>query len=115
MSIQCSECGYKLGETQSPCPQCGSNKRTINLAVPAMEIKVTAMPVQMTLQRIEEEFKKNWALIAVLTVGDMVSTVPAYFLSGWTSVAVTLAFIVFSTIVGYYALTRVVKITRETR
>jgi hypothetical protein len=69
----------------------------------------------MNIQRITEELKKNWLLILVLLGGDMVSTIPAYFLSGWASVLVTLGFIVFSTIVGYYAITRVIHITTESR
>jgi hypothetical protein len=35
----------------------------------------------------------------VLIFGDVISTVPAYFLNGWASVAVTLIFIIFSTVV----------------
>jgi hypothetical protein len=71
--------------------------------------------VSITTRKIEEEIKKNWPLIAVLVLGDVVSTIPAYFLSGWASVAVTVLFIVFSTVVGYFAITRVINITTETR
>jgi RNA polymerase subunit RPABC4/transcription elongation factor Spt4 len=115
VSVKCSDCDYELAENQSPCPNCGGTKRTINFEVPTMTVKVTASAVQMTLQRIEVEIKRNWPLIAVLSIGDLISTIPAYFLSGWASVTVTLAFIVFSTIVGYYAITRVITVTRETR
>jgi hypothetical protein len=54
-------------------------------------------------------------LIAVLMVGDGISTVPAYFLSGWQSVAVAFFFIVFSTVIGYYAITRVITVTTESQ
>jgi 8-oxo-dGTP pyrophosphatase MutT (NUDIX family) len=58
-----------------------------------------SMRVATTTRKIEEELKKNWRLIAILVVGDAISTIPAYLLSGWWSVAVTVGFIIFSTIV----------------
>jgi hypothetical protein len=74
-----------------------------------------SMRVAMTTRRIEEEIKKNWKLIALLVAGDAFSTIPAYLWSGWKSVGVTIFFIIFSTGVGYYAITRVITITTETR
>jgi len=71
--------------------------------------------VSITTRKIEKEIKKNWPLITVLVLGDVVSTIPAYFLSGWASVAVTVLFIIFSTVVGYFAITRVINIMTETR
>lgn len=71
--------------------------------------------VSMTIRKIETEIKKNWVLLVILVLCDVVSVVPAYFLSGWASVAVTVLFILFSTVIGYYAITRVITITTETK
>jgi len=99
-SIRCSNCGHELrDEKEAPCPKCGDKRRTFNAEG---HIQVTSS-VTLGLQKLEVEMRKNWPLIAVLAFGDLVSTIPAYCLSGWQSVAVTLAFIVGSTIVGYYA------------
>jgi len=109
-SIHCSNCGQELhDETETPCPKCGDKRRTFSAEG---HLQVTSsVTLQTSLRRFEEELRKNWPLIGVLAVGDALSTIPAYFLSGWASVAVTLAFIVVSTLVGYYAVTRVVTIT----
>jgi hypothetical protein len=47
----------------------------------------------MTRRRIEEEVRKNWPLIAVLVICDLISIIPAYALSGIQSVAATVFFI----------------------
>ena len=69
----------------------------------------------MTIRKMETEIRKNWLLVVVLVLCDVVSVVPAYFLNGWASVAVTIFFITLSTVLGYYAITRVVTITTETK
>jgi hypothetical protein len=80
------------------------------------EIKMPiSVNVSTTLRKTEEEIRRNWRLIVVLIMGDIISTIPAYFMSGWASVAATLVFIAFSTIVGYYAITRVITTTIEKR
>jgi hypothetical protein len=71
--------------------------------------------VNFTIRKMTTEVKKNWPLIAILVLCDLASTIPAYFLSGLTSVAVTVFFIILSTILGYYAITRVIAITTETK
>jgi hypothetical protein len=112
-TYECSSCHHKLGENEAPCPNCGDTRRTVRHV---SEIKMpVSVSLSITLQSTKEEIRKNWPLIVVLILGDLVSTTPAYFLSGWTSVAATLGFIVFSTIVGYYAITRVITTTIEKR
>jgi len=69
----------------------------------------------MTIQKFEEEIKKNWPLLIVLAFLNSLSAIPAYFLSGLASVVVNFVFIVVSTVLGYYAITRVVRITTETK
>jgi hypothetical protein len=109
-SVHCTNCGHELRDVEhTPCPQCGDTRRTVNLEA---RVKVTSsVRAHPSLRRFEEEIRKNWPLIGVLAFGDLLSTIPAYFLNGWASVAVTLLFIMVSTIVGYYAVTRVVTIT----
>jgi hypothetical protein len=112
--VKCTNCGHELRDVnETPCPKCGDVRQTVGLEA-RMQIGMS-MRVAMTTRRIEEEIKKNWPLVAVLAVGDAISTVPAYLLNGWASVAVTLGFILFSTVVGYYAITRVITITTETK
>ena len=113
-SVHCANCGYELRDVDhTPCPKCGDSRRTVNLEARA-QMGLTAN-VRMTMRRLEEEIKRNWPLITVLALGDLISTIPAYFLSGWASVAVAFGFVFFSTIVGYFAVTRVIKITTETK
>jgi hypothetical protein len=71
--------------------------------------------VSMTIQRLETEVRKNWRLIIILVACDVISVIPAYFLSGWASVGITVFFIILSTVLGYYAITRVITITKETK
>jgi hypothetical protein len=110
-AYRCTNCNHVLAPGESPCSVCGDTRRTVD-----MELNATTKPVvsvNMTVTRLREELKKNWPLIAVLVLGDVLSTIPAYFLSGLASVGVTLLFIVFSTAVGYYAITRVIRVTVE--
>lgn len=110
---RCTNCGHVLAPGESPCSKCGDSRRTVDKLV---ETAVgSSVSLRMTITKIRQEVQKNWPLLAVLAVGDAVSTIPAYFLSGWASVAVTLCFIVFSTVVGYYAITRVIRTTIEHR
>jgi hypothetical protein len=76
---------------------------------------LTGASASLTLRKVEEEMKKNWPLVILLLLGNFISIVPAYFLSGWWSVAATLFFILFSTGLGYFAITRVITITIETK
>jgi hypothetical protein len=111
--IHCTDCGHDLGNAprNTPCPKCGSTNRTVGaVGLAAGKASVSGRGGWSTTK---EEIKKNWPLIAVLALCDLLSTVPAYFLSGFLSVAVTVFFILFSTIVGYYAITRVITITTE--
>jgi hypothetical protein len=56
-----------------------------------------------------EEVGKSWPLIGLLTVVIFGSGVPAYYLSGWSSVIVSWVLSAISTVVGYYALTRILR------
>ena len=67
--------------------------------------------VRISWRKIEETIKKDWRLIPVLVILQIVSAIPGYFLSGWTSVGVTLAFVLVTTPVGFLALTKVITIS----
>jgi len=104
--VTCTNCGHHLrDENETPCPNC----------MEATAHSMLSARVSMTIRKIETEIKKNWVLLVILVLCDVVSVVPAYFLSGWASVAVTVLFILFSTVIGYYAITRVITITTETK
>jgi hypothetical protein len=112
--VTCSHCGHPLRDAdETPCPNCGHTERTVHLEAHA-QVKTSAR-VSMTIQRLEEEVRKNWPLIITLVACDLISVIPAYFLSGWASVAITVLFIILSTALGFYAITRVITITKETR
>jgi uncharacterized membrane protein YvbJ len=106
----CTNCGHEVDDVvRAPCPQCGDTRISVSAA--GNINAVASVSARGSSRKLEEEMKKNWPLIAVLAAGDLLSTIPAYLLSGWASVTVTFLFIVESTILGYYAVTRVVKIT----
>jgi uncharacterized membrane protein YvbJ len=112
--VTCTNCGHALrDENETPCPNCGDIRRTVHMAV-STQIGLTAR-ISVTIRRVETEIKKNWLLVIVLVLCDVVSIIPAYFLSGWTSVTATVFFIILSTVLGYYAITRVITITTETK
>jgi uncharacterized membrane protein YvbJ len=112
--VTCTNCGHHLrDENETPCPNCGDPRRTVHMEATAHS--VLSARVSMTIRKLETEIKKNWVLLVILILCDVVSVVPAYFLSGWASVAVTVLFILFSTVIGYYAITRVITITTETK
>jgi predicted RNA-binding Zn-ribbon protein involved in translation (DUF1610 family) len=112
--VTCSNCGHRLqNENETPCPNCGDTRRTVHMEARGQTI--SSARVGMTIHRLQTEVKKNWPLIATLIVCDLLSVFPAYFLNGWASVAVTVFFILLSTVLGYYAITRVITITKETR
>jgi predicted RNA-binding Zn-ribbon protein involved in translation (DUF1610 family) len=105
----CSNCGHEVDDlVRAPCPRCGDTRITVS-AVGNINACIGDCTWELAASR--RGIKKNRPFIAVLALGDLISTIPAYFLSGWASVAVTLLFIVASTVVGYYAITRVVRIT----
>jgi hypothetical protein len=108
----CDRCGYALRDVEETCPICGPAPKTVHLE--ARTRTGLSARVSTTTRKFEKEMKKNWPLILVLFVGNLLSAVPAYFLSGWSSVTVTLLSNVFFTFVGYYAITRVITITTET-
>jgi hypothetical protein len=88
-------------------------RRTIPVEVHIQS--TSSVSVGMTIHGLREEVKKNWPLIAALIACNLLSAIPAYFLNGWASVAVTVFFVLLSAVLGYYAITRVITITKETR
>ena len=113
--VTCTNCGHlRQSEDQTPCPNCGDARRTVHAELRAQSTS-SARLGPVTIQRLQTEVKKNRPLVALLIVCNLLSAVPAYFLNGWASVAVTVFFILLSTVVGYYAITRVITITTETR
>jgi hypothetical protein len=112
--VTCSNCGHRLqNENETPCPICGDTRRTVHSETHIQS--ASSVRVGMTIHRLQTEVKKNWPLIVTLIMCDLLSVFPAYFLNGWASVAVTVFFILLSTVLGYYAITRVITITKETR
>ena len=113
MSIHCGDCGHELSASAGvPCPECGSMNVTV--APRPGHISFVGHAPTVTMDSVKKELQKNWGLLVILIGCDVVSTVPAYFLSGWASVVVTVFFIFLSTFLGYLAITRVITITTVT-
>lgn len=112
--VTCLNCGHHLqDEGETPCPKCGERRRTVHAEVRLQS--TSSLRVSTTVRRMEEEIRKNWPLLSVLVGCNILSAVPSYFLSGWGSVVVNLFFIALSAVLGYYAITRVITITSETK
>lgn len=107
--VTCDKCGEKLPDVNSTCPKCGSAPKTVHVEARA-QIGLRAV-ARMSTRKIEEEIRKNWPLVLILAAIYLVSMIPSYFLSGWWSVAANLIFIILSTAVSYYAITRIITIT----
>jgi hypothetical protein len=66
----------------------------------------------MSGHKTEEKIQKSWPYIIALAAVIFVSGYPAYYLSGWASVGVSWFFSAVSTVVGYYAITKIVRTVR---
>jgi hypothetical protein len=104
--VKCNGCGYQLKDVYDlPCPKCGCDQATVSMAARAQAAfsgRATAVGHQTI-----EEMKKDWPYILLLIAVILVSGIPAYFLSGWTSVMVSWLLSILSAYVGYYALTKI--------
>lgn len=110
MSMHCLDCGHELPASAGvPCSECGSTNVTV--APRPGQLSFVGHAPTITMDSIKKELQKNWGLLVILIACDAISTIPAYFLSGWASVAVTVFFIFLSTFLGYLAITRVITIT----
>ena len=77
---------------------------------------VTGNDAVLTHTIIVETVAQNWwwfVVYIIATIGDIVVT--SFFVSGWTSFGISTAVAVGSSFIGYWMLTKVVTITRESR
>jgi phage FluMu protein Com len=85
--VRCSNCGAQLANVDiQSCPKCGSTNKTVSLE--GRVLSQSKLSANISWQRIEKSVEKNWPLAALLVVLNLVSMIPAYFLSGWSSVLV---------------------------
>ena len=118
--VTCMNCGRQL-QNETPCPNCGDTRRIIHKEVRLQS--TSSVRVGVTIHRLQTEAKKNWQLIAVLIACTLLPQFPILFpplfpafLNGRvTSVVVALLFSVLSAVIGYFAITRVITVTTETR
>ena len=106
--VKCNGCGYQLKDVYDlPCPKCGCDHATVSMA--ARGQVATSGRVTMEGHRTIEEMRRNWPFILLLIAVILLSAIiPAYlFGGGWASVIVSCIFSFVSTIVGYYALTKI--------
>ena len=109
--VTCKNCGHALKNVEDlPCPECGCDQAIVQMA--ARSMATTSGRATISGHRTEEKMRKNWPYIILLVGAVFISGFPAYFLNGWTSVAVTWLFSILSTWVGYYAITKIAQTVR---
>jgi hypothetical protein len=108
--VHCTNCGQELPSVEAgPCPKCGAITKTVQLEARG-HAQATAS-AQGSWRRVEEVLERNWLAMSILFCLILISAIPAYFLSGWWSVSVTLALAAISSVVGVFAVTKVRNIT----
>ena len=65
---------------------------------------------RMTRRKIDTEIKKNWPILVLLFLCNLVSMIPSI-PGGAGAVALSFFFIVVSSILGYVGLTKVITVT----
>jgi hypothetical protein len=109
--VKCNGCGCQLNDVHDlPCPKCGCNEATVSMAARAQAAS-SGRAAAVGHQTIGEP-KWNWPIILLLIAVILISGIPAYFLKGWTSVIVSWLFSALSAVVGYYAITKILRTTR---
>jgi|HubBroStandDraft_6_1064221.scaffolds.fasta_scaffold405289_2 hypothetical protein len=61
-------------------------------------------PMESLVADLVKVYQKNWWLIALLILVNVVGLVGSYFLEGWYSVAATAVLNILSTVIGTYAI-----------
>ena len=108
--VNCSVCGCELGVDSGPCPKCGGTAKTVQLEAHSQATASGSSTV--SLRKIEMAVKKDWKLICILIVMNLISVGLPYLLPpGLPSLIATVVITVASTILGYFAITKVVTIT----
>jgi hypothetical protein len=121
--------GHPLEQDHTgPCPQCGVTTRQIvkplrttigqnlelNKTVGKTLDAKTAIVTRVTTTAITTSLARNWWLIALYLVVELSGAAVGASLSGWGSFCFSIGIDVASTIIGLYAVIRVVReVTRE--
>lgn len=103
------KCGYQLQDTlETPCPKCGGIERRVEMA--ARGTGMAKGSARMTRRKMDVEIKKNWPVLVVLFICNLVSLIPSAS-GGLGGILLSLFFIVVSSVLGYVGLTKVITIT----
>jgi len=109
--VNCNGCGYQLKDVHDlPCPECGCNQATVSMA--ARGQVTSSGRANMGGYQTIAVMKMNWPSILLLLAVIVLSGFPAYILNGWASVIVSCIFSFVSTIVGYFAFTKILRTIR---
>jgi hypothetical protein len=109
--VTCKNCGNSLKNVEDlPCPKCGSVQAIVHMT--ARSMAASSGRATMSGHMTVETMRKNWPYIILLVAIILISGIPAYCLSGWTSVVVSWLFAALSTLVGYYAITKIARNVR---
>jgi hypothetical protein len=109
--VTCRNCDHSLKNVEDlPCPKCGCDQAIVHMA--ARTMVSSSGGATMSGHRAIETNRTSWPYIGLLGIVVLASGVPAYYLSGWTSVIVSWLLSALSTWVGYYAITRIARTVR---
>jgi hypothetical protein len=79
-------------------------------------LKLIGSDAKLTHTVIIKAIKKNWWVITLYFIINIVGVVAAYFLdTPWVSAATSFGVAIVSTVVGYFMMSQVVTITNEVR
>lgn len=115
--VRCGNCGRELAESSSlpsdqrkPCPDCGSTARRFDVHLNAV-VRLAAT-LALEVRRSYHERSLPWLVVlALLTISA--GLIGGLVLTGWASVAVSIAFSIASFFVGLRAVTRVREVERS--
>jgi hypothetical protein len=117
VSAACGKCGLALDEPpgtppdeRRPCPRCGSNSRRFGVELHST-VNVTASLVVEVIRK--DVMERHWPWLLLLLVGTVTSAVVGGLaVSGWISVAVSLAFAAILFLIGLRAIKTVRRIEK---
>lgn len=115
MASFCPDCDALLDGVPPDyaCPSCGGMRRSVEAGVQPATGTLRTGPIRVEVT--QGAWKKNWLLVlvvAALTLGSPFLSRLLPELSGWTAVGVGEVLNLLSNVLGFYAVTRIVTITR---
>lgn len=99
------EQGHAVFDTSKPCPICQSTK--FRLALSGRSQGMARGGASLAGHKMIHTQERSWPFLLALLAIILLSGFPAYYLSGWLSVVLSWTFSAVSSVVGYYAITKI--------